>query len=118
MTARPLRFLVAVLLTVTLTAMGFAAASARGQTVVRGQVMVLCSGGGLVQVTLDAEGRPTGDSQLCPDLAAYVIAAHALAPVAILRPTSLAARIAPAAPARTAGIGAGTPRARDPPVSV
>ncbi|MCV2864885.1 hypothetical protein [Defluviimonas sp. WL0075] len=65
---------VAVSLALILT--GWAAAFARGQvTDGHGQVLVLCAQGGLVQVTLDSQGRPTGESRLCPDLAANLMAA-------------------------------------------
>lgn len=53
---------------IALTGLGLA--TARGQLAPGGQVLVLCSGGGLVQVVLGAEGQPTGESHLCPDLSA------------------------------------------------
>lgn len=96
MHVRAPRSLVALILAVTLTAMGFAAAVARGQTVVEGQVVVLCSGGGLIQLALDATGRPTGKSHLCPDLAASLLAAHALGPPVATRPETLAEAPVPA----------------------
>lgn len=59
---------------------GLGLATARGQVETRGQVLVLCSGGGLVQVVLDADGQPTGQSRFCPDLAATALAALDLPP--------------------------------------
>ncbi len=117
MSARPFRTLITMILAVSLTAMGFAAAMARGQTTVGGQVVVLCAGGGLVQATLDAEGRPTGDSHLCPDLAVSLLAAYDLALPVVKRPESLGEALSPAPrsflsfPPRT------ITRARGPPVS-
>lgn len=61
-----LAFCLAALIALT----GLALATARGQLVLGGQVLTLCSGGGLVQLTLDENGQPTGESHLCPDLAA------------------------------------------------
>lgn len=81
MTARPMQFLIALALAVSLTVMSVAAAVARGQTVAGGQVLVLCSADGPVQVTLDASGAPTGKTHLCPDLAVGLLAAlHLAAP--------------------------------------
>lgn len=39
-------------------------AAARGHV---GQEVVLCTGGGLVTVTLDENGKPTGPAHFCPD---------------------------------------------------
>ena len=86
MTAGPLRNLIAALTCLAVLAMGLAAGAARGQARIGGQVAVLCSGGGLVQVTLDAGGVPTGSHHLCPDLALSLLAALDLAPVDVLRP--------------------------------
>jgi hypothetical protein len=58
---------------IAVTANGLA--MARGQTAADGGLLVLCSGGGLVQVVLDGEGRPTGQVHVCPDLAATALAA-------------------------------------------
>ncbi|MCV2869647.1 hypothetical protein OEW28_13515 [Defluviimonas sp. WL0002] len=68
-------------LSLVLMLTGFATAFARGQAFDEtGQVVVLCSGGGLVQITLDSQGRPTGQSHLCPDLASNLLAALSAAP--------------------------------------
>lgn len=116
MRAPPFRSLIALVLAVSLTAMGLAAASARGQTLTGGRVMVLCSGGGLVQVALGEDGSPTGESHLCPDLAASLLASVQLAPPEVARPATLAEALVavasdhPVFPARAAL------RARGPPV--
>lgn len=108
---------VAVLVTVALIAMGGAVASARGQTMTGGRVAVLCAGGGIVQITLDAEGRPTGESHLCPDLAAALLAAFRLDTPVVARPEGLAETLVPL-PARFCVLASCTAsRARGPPLS-
>lgn len=77
---------VALILIFAMTTMGLVAAAARGQTVLGGQVVMLCSGGGLVQVTLDETGAPTGDTHLCPDLAFGLLAALEVPPPDVARP--------------------------------
>ena len=62
-------------LALLLAATSLVAASARGQTVVNGRAVILCSGGGLVQLGLDASGNPTGPAHLCPDLALGLLTA-------------------------------------------
>ena len=53
-------------LSLSLFAVSLLAASARGQTVVNGQAVILCSGGGLVQAGRDASGHPAGPAQPAP----------------------------------------------------
>lgn len=69
------RSLLLALLMLAIGGIGLVAAAARGQTRAGGEVIVLCSGGGLVQVTLDATGQPTGETHLCPDLALVFLSA-------------------------------------------
>ena len=64
------RPLLALCLAALIALTGLSLATARGQLAQGGQVLILCSGGGLVQVVLGADGQPTGESHLCPDLAA------------------------------------------------
>ncbi|WP_413869253.1 hypothetical protein [Albidovulum sp.] len=116
MRAPSFRRLVALVLTVSLTAMGLAAASARGQTMSGGRVMVLCSGGGLVQVALGEDGSPTGESHLCPDLAASLLAGVQLALPEVTRPDSLAEALDAAPLDHSVFPPRGTCRARGPPV--
>jgi hypothetical protein len=73
-------------LALLLAATGLVAASARGQTVVNGQVVILCSGGGPVQLSLDASGNTTGPAHLCPDLALGLLAALDLPQPGLYRP--------------------------------
>ena len=63
---------------IAVTANGLA--MARGQIAADGGLLVLCSGGGLVQVVLDGNGKPTGLAHVCPDLAATALAAIDLPP--------------------------------------
>lgn len=114
----PLRSMIALILAVTVTAMGFAAATARGQTAAGGQVVVFCSGGGLVQITLDADGNPTGDSHLCPDLASFLLAAHALAPVEAVCPETPSDAVTPRYAAYVPFARRTIQRARGPPAEV
>lgn len=92
------RPILALLLSALLAVTGAGLASARAGIGPQGAVMVLCSGGGLVQIRLDADGKPTGDSHLCPDLAAVALAALDLAPVdlapRLARPVAHADRVA------------------------
>lgn len=96
MRRRPVQLLVGLLLAVTVTAMGLAAAAARGQTVINGRVAVLCTGGGLVQISLDEAGHPTGGSHLCPDLAASLLGAFRLDLPVVARPEGRIETVAPA----------------------
>lgn len=113
----PIQHFVAVVLAVSLTAMGVAAASARGQTVVNGQFTVLCAGDGLVQIALDADGNPTGESHLCPDLAAGLLGVFRLVLPEVSRPEGLAESLVPV-PARFPSFARrAISRARGPPLS-
>ncbi|MCB2129985.1 MAG: hypothetical protein KDE03_13135 [Rhodobacteraceae bacterium] len=58
---------------------GFVAAFAHGQARADGVPLVLCSADGPVRIVLDAEGKPTGKTRICPDLAPGLIAALAIA---------------------------------------
>jgi hypothetical protein len=116
MSARRFNILTAVILAVSLTAMGLAAAMARGQTAIGGRVAVLCSGGGIVQIVLDPEGRPTGDSHLCPDLAASLLAALSVVAPEIARPAAPAEAATPPQPRLVSFPPRAAARARGPPV--
>ncbi|HPE24251.1 hypothetical protein [Albidovulum sp.] len=108
-----------VALSLALVLSGFAAASARARLADdSGRVLVLCSDGGLVQVVVDADGNPTGESHLCPDLAVAMIAALSVAtPDAQL--IRLPHRIAAAHQVALSDGHAPThPSARDPPSAV
>ncbi len=93
-------------------------AMARGQTTdVTGQV-ILCTGNGIVTVTLDAQGKPAGPAHICPDCALSFVLAVANPDLPVH--TDLARRLTfPFAqvslPADPVVPG---PAARDPPVAV
>lgn len=57
-------------------------AHARGQARI-GDTFVLCTGGGAVTVTLDAEGNPTGPAHICPDMALALMAGVAAMPASV-----------------------------------
>ena len=119
MTVRVLNRLIALILVAALSALGVAAASSRGQTVAGGQVLILCSADGVVQTTLDAEGRPTGGRHLCPDLAPGLLDAAALTPPAVAAPmTILPAEAHPPALAIGPTAVRAAPQARGPPIAV
>lgn len=117
MRTRPLQSLVALILAVAMTVMGYGAAAARGQTTIEGRVLVLCSGGGLVQITLDENGQPTGQSHLCPDLAYGVLAAIDSPPPQVTAPACVVSETLRPAKKATVRVGRHTrPNARAPPV--
>lgn len=90
-------------------------AVARGHAAAPGSQMVICTGYGLVTVTLDAEGNPTGPVLPCPDCVVTLAALPAgpvMLPVPALRRARPGRRPSPA-------LRAGRPRrgrrARGPP---
>ncbi|WP_068115565.1 hypothetical protein [Tropicimonas marinistellae] len=64
-------------LSLGLSALGFG--MARGQAPAAGQ-MVICTGHGIVTVTLDSKGNPVESVTLCPDAAMSFWAVTALSP--------------------------------------
>ena len=68
-------------LSLGLSTVGFG--MARGQAPGAGQ-MVICTGAGIITVTVDAEGNPVESHTLCPDAALVFLAAAALEPPALL----------------------------------
>jgi hypothetical protein len=105
-------------LSLALAATGLTLAAARGAAPAAGQV-VLCSGGGLLVVSVDAEGNPTGKPHVCPDIALSLIATTALAAPDIRRPdTRRRWRPVPRPARRRAGRRSQAHRARGPPDAV
>ncbi|GAB4390109.1 hypothetical protein [Albidovulum sp.] len=118
MKKRFLRHHLLLVLVVVLTGWtGIAAAKARGQLRAGGEAIVLCSGGGLVQIALDPDGRARG-VRICPDLAAALVAAPVLAPPSVPAATGRATRLVPPAAVTRRGAVPAVARARDPPRSV
>lgn len=71
MVERVIPRIVALFLVLLLAFMGPQFALARAPA--GGDGVVLCIGGGLVQVTLDAQGQPTGPGHYCPDCVAFAL---------------------------------------------
>lgn len=61
-----IRHLFSMLLMLTLGLTSATAGSARGQMRVAGEI-VICSGQGVVTISIDAQGNPTGPIHICPD---------------------------------------------------
>jgi hypothetical protein len=106
----------AVALALMLAATSITLAVARGQTRIGGQVAVLCSGGGMLVVTLDAEGKPTGPAHLCPELAVGLFAALDLAAPLPERRVTVGRVVHVPARAPVAGSRPVPPSARGPPL--
>lgn len=110
------RLLLSLALTLLLAFTSLGMAVARGQH--RGmEQVVICSGPGVVMVTLDAQGNPVGPASLCPDGALSLFLALDL-------PVPGGAHILPAAPpvfalaAQTPPVrGVSAQRVRAPPLS-
>jgi len=79
---------------------------------------VLCIGGGLVAIMLDAEGKPAGPGHFCPDCAPSMVAVP-VEPLVLLQPQR---RALPVPVPQTALIhsehSCGLPPARAPPVLI
>ncbi|MFP4569433.1 hypothetical protein [Rhodosalinus sp.] len=106
--------LLALLLALTLVVTAQSAALARTQNVPAGAV-VICTGGGLVTIEIDAEGKPTGPAHVCPDAVASLAAPSSATPE-VARPTDATADAAAfAALPAPRGHGARAGAARDPP---
>ncbi|WP_146188859.1 hypothetical protein [Albidovulum aquaemixtae] len=96
--------------------MSLVAAAARGHVRAGDEILVLCSGGGLVLSALDENGALTGKRHLCPDLApAFLTGLRAIA-ADIGRTATLAESVAVAATAMPDAATCPSLRARDRPV--
>jgi hypothetical protein len=107
--------LLALLLALTLVVTAQAAAVARAQNPPAG-AMVICTGGGLVTVALDAEGNPTGPAHVCPDAIGSLAALSSAPPDARPLPAAMAEAAAFAALPAPRGHRMRPGAARDPPV--
>ena len=111
--ASVLAYVLALLLAFT----GQQVALARGQ-VALGDQAVLCLGGGLVAVTLDAEGKPVGPGHICPDATLAFVPDMDL-PQAALTPVELSQLAVVARQTLWSGQSASVlPPSRGPPLSV
>ncbi|PRY25486.1 hypothetical protein CLV78_102666 [Aliiruegeria haliotis] len=104
------------ILSLGLSAVGFGMAI--GQAPAAGQI-VICSGHGLLTVSVDADGKPVESLTLCPDAVASLMAATAVSPTKVVAGDMMvsqcnwpSARLDQCAVAVPHGIGA-----RDPPVA-
>lgn len=89
--------------------------AARGQARVAGQ-MVICSGGAVVTVDVDATGKPVGPVHVCPDCVMTLLAATEPPAWGVERPISLRLiAFTPDAAARAAPVWPVAPSARGPP---
>lgn len=96
---------------------GVTLAKARGTTRIGGQVVVLCSGQGFVQIELDDRGNPVGPAHICPDMALAALAAIDQPPIVVFRPTGRVETALPVLPAGMASPDVTDRRARGPPLS-
>jgi hypothetical protein len=79
------RTFTSLILILSLLATGHSLASARGQAMAVGQ-MVICIGSGPVTVHVDAQGHPVGPPHVCPDCALSLIASAAHGDTGTARP--------------------------------
>ena len=111
-----LQSLLSVLLVLILGLSTYAVGVARGQAPAVGE-MVLCTGQGIVTVGIDAEGNPVERQTLCPDNAATLLAAVAVAgPALPVAPAVLGRRSLPAVAAAPLLPRPGARQARAPPL--
>lgn len=90
------------------------AGAARGQAMAVGE-MVICTGGAVVTITVDADGNPTGPAHWCPDCVLTLLAG--VADVRVLPQPPAGISVAAFAPGLPAGPGRlpPVPTARGPP---
>ena len=104
----------ALALTIALTSVTMA--MARGQTRDAAGSIIICSGAGVVQIQLDADGNPIGPAHICPDCALGALAFIDLPqsePSAVGLEYQIGFVIEPVS---LSGIAGSEPRARGPPV--
>jgi hypothetical protein len=105
-------------LALLLVATSLLAASARGQTAVNGQPVILCSAEGLIQVSLDSNGDQEGLAHLCPDLALGLLAALELPPTNLFHPVGRAVVLQPVRLSHAIELAVPALGARGPPIGV
>lgn len=94
---------------------GQAAASARGQAMAGGE-MVICAGAAVTTIRVDAGGRPVEGLHYCPDMALGLMAAIAVAHPDLPLPESIGRTLVCARASLTAARPAPDPRGRGPPM--
>lgn len=117
MMTRPRRSLSAIVLALLLAVTGMTMAVARGQTRIAGEI-VICSGYGLTTITVDQNGNPVEEVQICPDMALGLMAALAHAPLVVERPAGRVSDLILVDPRLLHSRSYAVARARGPPVAV
>jgi len=115
---RFLRFVSATLLILALAAGSVSMAVARGHAAAAagGSTIVICSGYGVMTITLDADGNPTGPVMPCPDCLAGLALASLPEQIALPDFTSPCHRLGPArSTAQIVAFSLLLPPARGPP---
>jgi hypothetical protein len=107
--------LLALCLALLLVVTAQAAAVARAQSAPAGAI-VICTGGGLVTVEVDADGNPTGPAHVCPDAIANLADVPSAAPDVARRAAVTTQAAAFAALPAPRGHRMRPGAARDPPV--
>ncbi len=111
------RLIHALLLSLTLALTSYSMAMARGQSPDIGTDMVICTGVGMITMTIGADGEPVKATHICPD-AMSIFAATLAAPALPIQPTAMGWRAAPFTDATTAPQETLSPSARAPPLVV
>lgn len=111
-----LRHILSGLLVAVIVLTGGAMASARGQAMAVGE-MVLCTGTGPVSVPVDADGKPTGPPHICPDCALSLFAADLPDTAQAARPIGAAPCVFVSVNAVRTGVTPVSPNARGPPLA-
>lgn len=111
------RLLHALFLSLTLVLTSYSMAVARGQNPDLGTDMVICTGVGMVTMTIGPDGEPVETTHICPD-AMSIFAAMLMAPSIPAQPNTMQWRIV--VPTGTTGQPQETlsPSARGPPLVV
>jgi hypothetical protein len=106
---------IAILLVSVLVLTGHSMAIARG-TPMSAEQMELCTGSGPVMVLVDAEGKPTGASHICPKFSLSLLNAVAVPDMVVQRVEGRGERIAMPGEVRLDVIRAVSSAARGPPM--
>ena len=78
-----LRFLNALFLSLTLALTGYSMAVARGQSNDITSQMVICTGVGIITISIDADGNPVETTHICPDAMSIFAAQFSILEIAV-----------------------------------
>lgn len=112
-----LRALSALFLSLILSMTSVTMAVARAQAPVAGEITI-CSGYGIVTISVDAEGNPTGPVHPCPDCLAGLVLAPAPDAPAVQRPDLRSVRHVPLPVVIPVGLWVPNAKSRGPPLSI